>query len=60
MSPLRQGVFLWETPHTRELPQAAQQRCRELLTHLLLATVNTTPTNPEEERDEREDPTESH
>jgi len=34
MSPPRQGVLLWEIPHTQELPQAAQQRCRELLTHL--------------------------
>lgn len=55
MSPLRQGVFLWETPHTEELPQPTQQRCRELLTHLLLATLNTTPTNIKEERNERED-----
>jgi len=61
MSPPRQGVLPWETPQTQELLQATQQRCRELLTHLLLAAVNTTPTNTtEEERDEREDPTESH
>lgn len=60
MSPPRQGVLLWEIPHTLKLPQATQQRCRELLTHLLLAAVNITPTNTEEERDEREDPTESH
>jgi hypothetical protein len=60
MSPPRQGALLWEIPPTQELPQAAQQRCRELLTHLLLATVNTIPTNTEEERDEREDPSESH
>jgi hypothetical protein len=60
MSPLRQGVLLWEIPHTQELPQATQQRCRELLTHLLLAVVNTTPTDKEEERDEREDAAESH
>jgi hypothetical protein len=61
MSPPRQGVLLWEIPHTQDLPQATQQRCRELLTHLLLAAaVNTTPTDTEEERDEREDPTESH
>jgi hypothetical protein len=60
MSPPRQGVLLWEILHTKELPQATQQRCRELLTHLLLAAVNTIPTNTEEERDEREDPTESH
>ena len=60
MSPPRQGVLLWEIPHTQEMPQATQQGCRELLTHLLLAALNTTPTNTEEERDEREDPTESH
>ncbi len=60
MSPPRQGVLLWEIPHTQELPQATQQRCRELLTHLLMAAVRTTPTDTEEERDEREDPTESH
>jgi hypothetical protein len=60
MSPPRQGALLWEIPHTPELPQATQQRCRELLTHLLLAAVSTTPTDTEEERDEREDSTESH
>ena len=60
MSPPHQGVLLWEIPHTHELPQTTQQRCRELLSHLLLAAVNTTPTNVEEESDEREDPTESH
>ena len=60
MSPPRQGVLLWEIPPTQELPQATQQRCREILTHLLLAAVNTTPTKTEEERDEREDPAESH
>jgi hypothetical protein len=60
MSPLRQGVLLWEIPHTQELPPDTQQRCRELLSHLLLAAVNTTPINTEEENDEREDPTESH
>ena len=59
MSPSRQGVLLWEIHHTQELPEATRQRCRELLTHLLLAAVNTIPTNTEEERDEREDPTES-
>jgi hypothetical protein len=48
MSPPRQGVLLWEIPHTQELPQATQQPCRELITHLLLAAVNTNPTNPEE------------
>ena len=60
MSPPSQGVLVWEIPHTQELPQATQQRCRELLSHLLLAAVNTNPTSVEEESDEREDPTESH
>ena len=60
MNPPRQGVLLWEIPHTQELPQATEQRCRELLTHLLLAAVNTTLTDIQEERDEREDSTESH
>ena len=60
MSPPHQGVLLWEIPHTQELPQDTQQRCRELLSHLLLAAVNTTPISTEEESDEREDPTESH
>jgi hypothetical protein len=60
MSPSCQGVLLWEIRETQELPEATRQRCRELLTHLLLAAVNTIPTNTEEERDEREDPTESH
>ncbi len=59
MSPSRQGVLLWEIHETQELREATRQRCRELLTHLLLAAVNTIPTNTEEERDEREDPTES-
>lgn len=58
MSPPRQGVLLWEIPHTQELPKATQHRCRELLSHLL-AAVNPTPST-EEESDEREDPTESH
>jgi hypothetical protein len=60
MSPPRQGVLLWEIPPTQELPQATQQLCRELLTQLLLAAINTTPTNTEKERNEREDPTQSH
>jgi len=60
MSPPRQGVLLWEIPRTPELPETTQQRCRELLVHLLLVTVSTTPTDMQEERDEREDPTESH
>jgi hypothetical protein len=58
--PPRQGVLLWEIPHKHELPQTTQQSCRELLSHLLLAAVNTTPISVEEESDEREDPTESH
>ena len=58
MSPPRQGVLLWEIPHTQELPQVTQQHCRELLSHLLLAVVNPTPST-EEEDDEREDSTES-
>ena len=60
MSPARQGVLLWEIPPTQELPQATQERCRELLTHLLLAAVNTISTDIQEERDERENQTESH
>jgi len=51
MNPPRQGVLLWEIPPTQELPHATQQ---------LLAAMNTTPTNTEEERNEREDSTESH
>jgi hypothetical protein len=54
--PPRQGVLLWEIPHTQELPQATQQGCRELLTHLQLAAMKTTATSTEE----REAPTESH
>jgi hypothetical protein len=60
MSPPRQGVLPWEIPHTQELPQDMQQCCRELLSHLLLAAVNTTPPSVEEESDERENPTEPH
>jgi DNA-binding protein YbaB len=60
MSPPHQGVLLWEIPHTQELPQTMQQRCRELLGQMLLAAVNTAPTSVEEESDEREDPTESY
>lgn len=60
MKPPRQGVLLWEIPHTQEFPQTTQQQCRELLSHLLLVAVNPTPISPEEESDEREDPTESH
>ena len=57
MSPPRQGVILWEIPNTPELPETAQARCRELLSHMLLAAVSGTT---EEESDEREDPTEPH
>ena len=60
MSPPRQGVLLWELPQTRTLPDATQQRCRELLVHMLLAAVNTAPTNPQEESNERKDSNESH
>ena len=64
MSPSRQGILLWEIPDQQELPQAVQQRCREVLTHLLLAAVNMDPANDrineEEHCDEREDSTESH
>jgi hypothetical protein len=57
VSPQRQGVLLWEIPTTQELPQAVQTRCRELLSHMLLAAVSGTTG---EESDEREDPTNSH
>ncbi len=52
MSPPRQGVFLWEIPNTPELPEPTQERCRELLSQLLLTAVSGTT---EEESDERED-----
>jgi hypothetical protein len=57
MSPPRQGIFLWEIPNTLQLPETAQARCRELISHLLLAIVSGTT---EEESDEREDPTDPH
>ena len=57
MSPLRQGVLLWEITTTQELPQAVQARCRELLSHMLLLAVSGTTG---EESDEREDPTEAY
>jgi hypothetical protein len=60
VSPPRQGVLLWESPHKQEFPQATEQRCRELLMHMLLAAVNTTLVSSEEGSNEREDPTESH
>jgi hypothetical protein len=57
VSPLRQGVFLWEISNTPKFPQTTEARCRELLSHMLLATVSGIT---EEESDEREDPTDSH
>jgi hypothetical protein len=57
VSPLRQGVLLWEIPTTQELPQATQMRCRELLSHMLLAAASGITV---EESDEREDPTDAH
>jgi hypothetical protein len=57
MSPPRQGVFLWEFPNTPELPEAVQTRCRELLSHMLLAAVRGTT---KEESDEREDSADPH
>jgi len=50
--PTTPGSSALEIPHTQELPQTTQQRCRELLSHLLLAAVNTTPNSVEEESDE--------
>jgi hypothetical protein len=58
MSPPRQGVLLWEIPQHAEVAADDATRCRELLSHLLLAAVSGTQT--EEESDEREDPTDSH
>ncbi|MGA2891166.1 MAG: hypothetical protein ABSE51_24435 [Terracidiphilus sp.] len=57
MSLPRQGIFLWEIPNTQKLPEAVQIRCRELLSHLLLAAVSGTI---EEENDEREDTVDPH
>jgi hypothetical protein len=57
VSPPRQGIFQWEIPNSPELPEAAQMRCRELLSQMLLAAASQTT---EEERDEREDPTDAH
>jgi hypothetical protein len=59
VSPPRQGVLLWDKPNVQLLPQAAQSRCRELLSQMLLATVGST-THAEEKRDEREDSSHSH
>jgi hypothetical protein len=57
MSPLRQGVFLWEIPKTSEVPETVQARCRELLGDMLLTAVSKTS---EEENDEREDTVDPH
>ena len=57
MSPPRQGVLLWEIPNRPELPEAAQMRCRELLSHMLLAAITG---KTEEKSDEREDPTDAY
>jgi hypothetical protein len=57
MCPLRQEVFLWEIQNTPELPETVQRRCRDLLSHMLLAAISGTI---EEESDEREDPTDPH
>ena len=57
MSPPRQGGFLWEIPNTPELPEPVQERCRELLSQLLLAAVSGTT---EEKSDEREDTADPH
>jgi hypothetical protein len=57
MNPPRQGVFLWEIPNTPELPKIVQADCRELLSHMLLATVSGTR---EEDNDEREDTADPH
>jgi hypothetical protein len=60
VSPPRQILLLWEITRRPELPQATQQRCRELLSQILLAAVSATSVSPEEKDDEREDPTDSH
>jgi hypothetical protein len=60
VSPPRQGVLLWELQQTQPMPEATQQLCRELLSHMLLAAVNTTSTNPEEESNEQKDSAGSH
>ncbi|MGC1295383.1 MAG: hypothetical protein WA869_10105 [Alloacidobacterium sp.] len=57
MGPPRLGVFLWEIPNTPELPETVHARCRDLLSHMLLAAISGTK---EEESDEREDPTDPH
>lgn len=58
MKPPRQGLLFREIPRHPELPQATQQRCRELLSQMILDAVNHTSTG--EENDEREDPIVTH
>ena len=65
MSPPRQGVLPWTIAERPELPPATQQRCRELLSLMLLAAatqdpVNDSANNQEKESDEREDPADTH
>jgi hypothetical protein len=62
LSSPRQGVLLWEIPLRPELPQAIEQRCRELLSQMLLAAVTDTTTKNEEKEEyyEREDSVDSH
>jgi hypothetical protein len=50
----RQGVFPWEIRVKPELPQATEQRCRELLCDMLLKAATYITVN-KEESDERED-----
>ena len=57
MSPPRQGMFQWEIPNSPEHPEAAQMRCRELLSHMLLAAITE---KTEEMSDERENPTDAY
>ena len=52
MSRVRQAVFPWESKN-HELPEDSQQRCRELLSELLLAVVRDNLIRVEEESDER-------
>ena len=55
MSNPRQGVLPWEIRVNPELPQAAQQRCRDLLCHMLLKAATNITAKGEEDSDERED-----
>jgi hypothetical protein len=59
VSPPRQGYLAWDKPNPQQLSQAAQARCRELLSQMLLGTVSGS-THPEQESDEREDSSHSH